>query len=156
MPDISKCSGTDCPLKSMCYRYTAEDESEFQTYMMAVPFKSDDKGAHCEFFWLDRTCELTEEQKKSGLNYLKSSLGDGYSAGGSGHLSHQSYKVFALHDFEIDSVNYRLLGYEHIIESEFRTIQYTRVDILINEQQKLTFSNRLIDKMETFEDDLGL
>ena len=33
MTDISKCTGTECPIKETCYRYTAS-ASEYQSYIV--------------------------------------------------------------------------------------------------------------------------
>ena len=32
MPDISKCEGTNCPLKEKCYRFTCESDEHYQAY----------------------------------------------------------------------------------------------------------------------------
>lgn len=32
MPDISKCPGTGCPLKTKCYRFTAPPTPNWQSY----------------------------------------------------------------------------------------------------------------------------
>ena len=49
MPDISKCKGTDCPLKESCYRYTAIDSEYRQSYFMKAPYnKEEDK---CNHYW---------------------------------------------------------------------------------------------------------
>ena len=39
MSDISKCEGTNCPLKDSCKRYKAKDKFFNQSYMLNVPFK---------------------------------------------------------------------------------------------------------------------
>ena len=46
MADITKCKGTDCPLKETCYRFLAM-EGLRQSYFKDVPFK-DEK---CEYYW---------------------------------------------------------------------------------------------------------
>ena len=46
MIDITKCKGTDCPLKEHCYRYMATDNPFYQTYYFDVPFED----GECEFF----------------------------------------------------------------------------------------------------------
>ena len=46
MADITKCSGEGCPLKDMCYRFTATG-SDYQSYFTTPPVK-DNK---CEMFW---------------------------------------------------------------------------------------------------------
>ena len=32
MPDISKCEGTNCPLKEKCHRFTCEPDEHYQAY----------------------------------------------------------------------------------------------------------------------------
>lgn len=49
MPDITMCEGTGCPMKNICYRYTAIPSSR-QSYFM----KSPNDGVECEYFVLDK------------------------------------------------------------------------------------------------------
>ena len=37
MPDITMCSGKNCPIREDCYRYTAK-ESYYQSYFMIPPY----------------------------------------------------------------------------------------------------------------------
>ena len=46
MPDITKCSGEDCPKKQSCYRYTAK-ASDYQSYFMTPPIKD----GQCDHYW---------------------------------------------------------------------------------------------------------
>lgn len=46
MPDITMCSGDNCPLKEKCYRYTANPNDLRQSYFMESPYKNDG----CEHF----------------------------------------------------------------------------------------------------------
>lgn len=48
MPDITKCKGTDCPLKEHCYRYTSNAD-EYQAFFVDAPYKD----GKCEMFWGD-------------------------------------------------------------------------------------------------------
>ena len=53
MADITKCFGTDCPLKEKCYRFTAlADENQF--YFIATPIKD----GKCEYYWGARLHDL--------------------------------------------------------------------------------------------------
>lgn len=45
MVDITKCTNTDCHLRSNCYRWTSMASEHYQSYMF---FKLDEKG-ECEF-----------------------------------------------------------------------------------------------------------
>ena len=46
MADITKCKGTDCPLKETCYRFLAMEVLR-QSYFIDVPFKD----GKCEYYW---------------------------------------------------------------------------------------------------------
>ena len=47
MADITKCEGTDCPIRDVCYRYTATD-GIMQSYFAEVPmFKFKDGSMGC-------------------------------------------------------------------------------------------------------------
>jgi hypothetical protein len=47
MPDISMCSGVNCPLKKYCYRYRAVPTELRQSYYTIPPFKD----GNCDKFW---------------------------------------------------------------------------------------------------------
>lgn len=46
MPDITKCSGIDCPHKNNCYRFTSS-ASEYQSYFVTPPIKN----GKCDSYW---------------------------------------------------------------------------------------------------------
>lgn len=41
MPDISMCTGGDCPMKDKCYRFTATPDEHRQAYFQTPPFKKE-------------------------------------------------------------------------------------------------------------------
>jgi hypothetical protein len=45
MADISKCDGTNCPLKEDCFRFKVKAD-DYQSYLVGVPFKD----GKCEYF----------------------------------------------------------------------------------------------------------
>jgi hypothetical protein len=47
MPDITMCTGENCPLKETCYRYTADESYEHQSWFMKPPYKD----SECEYYW---------------------------------------------------------------------------------------------------------
>jgi hypothetical protein len=47
MADITKCKGTNCPMKQNCYRYTAKEDEFYQAYFVEVPIKNDE----CDMYW---------------------------------------------------------------------------------------------------------
>lgn len=56
MPDITMCTGEDCPLKGTCHRATATP-SELQPYFVDPPFKEKMGGAECAYYWYNRKYE---------------------------------------------------------------------------------------------------
>ena len=60
MPDITMCTGCDCPLKEKCYRFKAKPWA-YQGYFLNPPYQE----GKCEHFW-----ELDKENKKSELRKL--------------------------------------------------------------------------------------
>jgi len=56
MADITMCSGNGCPLKDMCYRFTAPG-SERQAYFTTPPFKE----GYCDMFWGDTSNQLMNQ-----------------------------------------------------------------------------------------------
>ena len=56
MTDISKCTGTECPIKETCYRYTAS-ASEYQSYIVP-PWDKETKT--CEMFLTNHSHTLLD------------------------------------------------------------------------------------------------
>lgn len=46
MTDISKCHGENCPVRDICYRFTAKADPHWQSYM-----EPDRNGSECKSFW---------------------------------------------------------------------------------------------------------
>ena len=152
MADISKCTGGGCPIKEFCYRNTAEDDID-QTYFMHIPFVHNKDGSiACEFFWYNDEVRADSSNKDKVLSFLKANYGDGYKAGGSGHLGHISYDIILIQAISEEVI---LIGYKKYIESEFSTIVYTNIDQLRFVDDSLNSSHCLSSQMERIEDDLG-
>lgn len=49
MPDISMCTGDDCPIKEKCYRFTAIPSEYRQSYFLLPPYQKDTES--CSMFW---------------------------------------------------------------------------------------------------------
>ena len=49
MPDITMCSGTNCELKTTCYRYLATPSKFRQSYFANPPTRND----KCSEYWED-------------------------------------------------------------------------------------------------------
>jgi|LakMenE01Jun11ns_1017448.scaffolds.fasta_scaffold8599210_2 hypothetical protein len=49
MSDISKCMGTNCPLKKTCYRFLAEPSPIRQSYFSMVPYNKE--TGKCDHYW---------------------------------------------------------------------------------------------------------
>ena len=63
MPDITKCEGTDCPVKEKCYRFTARDSEFRQSYFVTPPYKD----GKCDHYWGENQ-EAIWDQLKSIVN----------------------------------------------------------------------------------------
>jgi hypothetical protein len=50
MPDICKCQGYDCKMKEKCYRYTAKDTPNWQSYFSENPAEKD---GTCKYYMED-------------------------------------------------------------------------------------------------------
>lgn len=48
MPDITMCSGKECPLKETCYRHTAAPD-RYQSYFVNPPI--DKATKKCDYYW---------------------------------------------------------------------------------------------------------
>lgn len=78
MSDITKCKGTDCPVKEGCYRFTAPDNGQYQSYFVEVPgwyrseSKTFDDSMHntrtlqwnCDMFWGKRQETILSQLNK--------------------------------------------------------------------------------------------
>jgi hypothetical protein len=64
MADITKCKGTNCELRTMCYRYTAKD-GYVQYYFMTEPAEPNESGkiTKCDMFWGDGQERLIQHLK---------------------------------------------------------------------------------------------
>lgn len=62
MPDISMCTGGDCPRKESCYRFTAKPSEYFQSYFQSPPYA----GISCEYYWPIRS--QPENNRSQGEN----------------------------------------------------------------------------------------
>jgi len=51
VPDITMCTGRECPLKEHCYRYTAEPSEFRQSYFANPPYKELRGYYTCEHHW---------------------------------------------------------------------------------------------------------
>lgn len=60
MPDITMCSGMDCPLKDKCFRYSAKPH-DYQSYFRKPPFEIIHNRFTCNYFWGDGADLLFEQ-----------------------------------------------------------------------------------------------
>lgn len=63
MPDISMCTGKECPIKNTCYRYIARPSEYRQSYFMSPPYKPD---GSCESHVNAAHYGVVNEQDKDG------------------------------------------------------------------------------------------
>jgi len=59
MPDITMCTGKNCPLAGQCYRHKAKPHEFRQSYFANPPIKE----GKCEYFWAIE--EPKDEDKKA-------------------------------------------------------------------------------------------
>lgn len=52
MPDITKCSNTNCLLRAECYRFTSEPDPLHQPYAEFKPAIDDGVQFECDAFWI--------------------------------------------------------------------------------------------------------
>ncbi len=63
MSDITMCSGTNCPKKEECYRFTTYANEYRQSWFSEPPFKIVDDKFTCEMFWGDRNETIINQLK---------------------------------------------------------------------------------------------
>lgn len=63
MADITMCSGTDCPIKESCYRFTASASEYKQSYFFLPPGKLVDNKFTCEMYWGDNNEAIFNQLK---------------------------------------------------------------------------------------------
>lgn len=51
MADITKCTGENCPIKEMCYRFTAKEDELYQSYFTETPGKLENNTFSCDMYW---------------------------------------------------------------------------------------------------------
>ena len=59
MTDITKCKGSNCPVKEKCYRFTAWAD-EYQSYFVDPPIKD----GKCEYYWGENANNIFNELKE--------------------------------------------------------------------------------------------
>jgi hypothetical protein len=57
MTDITKCEGTNCPVKQSCYRYTAKVNEHRQSYFTEPPIKD----GECEMYWGENSQRIWDQ-----------------------------------------------------------------------------------------------
>lgn len=63
MADITKCKGTNCPIKDSCFRYV-EKESENQSWFATPPIRKKGNVYECDFYWSVNTEFIYHNLKK--------------------------------------------------------------------------------------------
>ena len=56
MADITKCKAEGCPWKAGCFRFTAKDSDERQSYFSESPGQMVEEYFKCDMFWANK-CE---------------------------------------------------------------------------------------------------
>jgi len=60
MADITKCKGTECPIKDGCYRYTSQ-AGMMQSYFVEIPGKTENNKFSCEMYWGKQAQDIYEQ-----------------------------------------------------------------------------------------------
>jgi hypothetical protein len=61
--DITMCSGTNCPKKDECYRFTSLASEHRQSWFNEPPFKIVENKFTCDMFWGDRNEGIINQLK---------------------------------------------------------------------------------------------
>ena len=61
MPDISMCSGDNCPIRKKCYRHNAKPSEFRQSYFVDAPYDPEKKT--CDYFWNDEKIKMNKNVK---------------------------------------------------------------------------------------------
>jgi hypothetical protein len=148
MPDISKCFGTDCKLKLCCYRFSSPSDGENQSFISPPPFIEINGLINCEQFWFNDIEMIESEELKEIIHSkIEKKEGSGHMAGGSGHLSHKSHQITLVKLLENSEKSLLLYAYNLFIESEFKTREYTHVElVLLNADYQVLNEERLTTK----------
>ena len=145
MGDFAKCKGTNCLLRAGCNRFTAPDESEYQTYMMGPPFTEEDNVVTCKQFWFN---EIGCTASDATLNLIKERIGQDHKTG---------YQVISLKELNKYQDRSRLIlyGYKLSIASEFSSSETTKVFVLrVDEKNEALGEKNLITFKRDYPDEL--
>ena len=63
MADITKCNGDGCPWKAGCYRFTAKNSDDRQSYFSEPPGKMVDEYFVCDMFWGNKGEDIFNQLK---------------------------------------------------------------------------------------------
>lgn len=69
MTDITMCSGTGCPIKEKCHRFTAERNPIWQSFFVEIPGKWTEDILNkqvweCDMFWGERQDDIMKQLKR--------------------------------------------------------------------------------------------
>ena len=60
MADITKCTGKGCEFKNKCYRFTAKDSFQMQSYFTIPPIKN----GKCDMYWGENSERIFNQLKE--------------------------------------------------------------------------------------------
>ena len=63
MTDITKCEGTNCPLKETCFRFLAQSNEFRQSFFSTIPYDAQNKK--CVEYWTTPFCKLTKSNNNN-------------------------------------------------------------------------------------------
>ena len=65
MSDITKCPGTDCPMKEKCKRFTEPSNKFHQSYFLDPPYEKNDTYFKCDMYWGDKAEVIWNDLKEA-------------------------------------------------------------------------------------------
>jgi hypothetical protein len=66
MADITMCPGKKCPRSKSCYRFTAEPNPDYQSYLCEPPYEG--ITGECDLFWSNKENNKSSKQSKKATN----------------------------------------------------------------------------------------
>lgn len=139
-----KCNGKNCPITSFCKHFKVDGDPS--------PIVIDQSLFNCSEFSYN---DVRSEQQTVGDQIIETLENLGDQAGGSGHLSHVTYKLLACEEIFLNEIKGYFLLYELFIQSEFNDYSYMKAFSLIWENGEIIQMKEIFNHNTSYPDDLG-
>jgi hypothetical protein len=140
-----KCNGINCPITSFCKHFEVDGDP--------APIVIDQGLFNCSEFSCNNV--HAEQRRPLGNQIIESLENLGDQAGGSGHLSHVTYKLLACEEIFLNEIKSYFLLYELYIQSEFNDYSYMKAYSLIWKNDEVLRKNEVLNHNTSYPDDLG-